>query len=280
MKTYSVESNATRAARKAYPNGDFEVYKASNGEWAIRGPKFDAAKKTARHVDDAMAARLATKDIDLHTTFKMAYAFFNDKLFAGRLPECMILIHRKRNARGYFWAEQWKHKTSDEGRHEIAMNPDNFGNRDTKDILSTLVHEMTHLEQQVFGKPSRNSHHNREWVKMMLAVDLLPYDVRRENKPTFVDGVIPDIKYQTGPKVSHVVIPGGAFDKACDELLATGVDITWTTHERSAADKALAKQKRASKTKFTCPDCGQNAWAKPDAHLICGHCGVEMEDEA
>ena len=28
--------------------------------------------------------------------------------------------------------------------------------------------------------------------------------------------------------------------------------------------------KRASKTKFTCPECGQNAWAKPDALLLCG----------
>ena len=25
-------------------------------------------------------------------------------------------------------------------------------------------------------------------------------------------------------------------------------------------------------TKFTCPTCGLNAWAKPDAHFICGKC--------
>jgi transcription elongation factor Elf1 len=30
--------------------------------------------------------------------------------------------------------------------------------------------------------------------------------------------------------------------------------------------------KKASKTKFTCPQCGQNAWAKPYAALICGEC--------
>jgi transcription elongation factor Elf1 len=35
---------------------------------------------------------------------------------------------------------------------------------------------------------------------------------------------------------------------------------------------AQAKAKNASKTKFTCPDCGQNAWAKPNALLICGSC--------
>jgi hypothetical protein len=32
------------------------------------------------------------------------------------------------------------------------------------------------------------------------------------------------------------------------------------------------KAKKASKTKFTCPDCAQNAWAKPGALLICGAC--------
>jgi hypothetical protein len=37
------------------------------------------------------------------------------------------------------------------------------------------------------------------------------------------------------------------------------------------------KAKERSKTKFTCPSCGQNAWAKPDAALICGTCEEPME---
>jgi hypothetical protein len=28
----------------------------------------------------------------------------------------------------------------------------------------------------------------------------------------------------------------------------------------------------SSKRKFTCPECGQNAWAKPGARLNCGEC--------
>jgi hypothetical protein len=39
------------------------------------------------------------------------------------------------------------------------------------------------------------------------------------------------------------------------------------------------KAKKASKTKFTCPDCGQNAWANPDALLICGTCYEDGEGE-
>jgi len=31
-------------------------------------------------------------------------------------------------------------------------------------------------------------------------------------------------------------------------------------------------KKKSSKTKFSCLECGQNAWAKPGARLICGEC--------
>ena len=42
---------------------------------------------------------------------------------------------------------------------------------------------------------------------------------------------------------------------------------------------ARVKQKKAaSKTKYTCPTCGANAWAKPDTQLICGAC-YEQEEE-
>ncbi len=39
------------------------------------------------------------------------------------------------------------------------------------------------------------------------------------------------------------------------------------------------KKKTASKTKYTCPACGQNAWAKPGAQLICGDCYDEDEGD-
>jgi len=37
-------------------------------------------------------------------------------------------------------------------------------------------------------------------------------------------------------------------------------------------------EQRESKTSFTCPQCGQNAWAKPDAMLICGVCASELKE--
>jgi hypothetical protein len=42
--------------------------------------------------------------------------------------------------------------------------------------------------------------------------------------------------------------------------------------QTNSPPKTRPREKKASKTKFTCPECGQNAWAKPDALLICGEC--------
>ena len=36
------------------------------------------------------------------------------------------------------------------------------------------------------------------------------------------------------------------------------------------------KAKAASKTKYTCPACAANAWAKPETRLICGDCAEPM----
>jgi hypothetical protein len=49
-------------------------------------------------------------------------------------------------------------------------------------------------------------------------------------------------------------------------------------HDR-AGDGHARRKKAASKTKYTCPVCEMNAWAKPDAHLICGDCNEELEAE-
>jgi len=34
------------------------------------------------------------------------------------------------------------------------------------------------------------------------------------------------------------------------------------------------------KTNYTCLQCGLNAWAKPDVHLICGECQLRLMSAA
>ena len=78
--------------------------------------------------------------------------------------------------------------------------------------------------------------------------------------------------------MTHYIEPGGRFERACTAYLATGTAILY--HDRAGdGEAATRKKKAASKTKYTCPTCGLNAWAKPDAHLICGDCSEELEAE-
>lgn len=215
-----------------------------------------------------------------------AFDFFNEKLFGKRLPDVMFTIARHRGANGYFWQDAFQErKFENEDRlapgffvHEIAIMPDAMHCRPDRDVLSTLVHEMAHLEQAEFGKKSRNGYHNREWAKMMLAVGLQAstlgaLDVRNEfldaKKKSKSQGA------ESGQSVSHFIIKGGVFDKACTELLATGFSF-----KLDAAPK-LRMAPPKSKFKYTCPGCGAKAWAKKDCNLMCGDCKatLEMEDE-
>jgi hypothetical protein len=71
---------------------------------------------------------------------------------------------------------------------------------------------------------------------------------------------------ETGQHMSHYIVAAGPYAKAYARLAASGFQLHW----QSAPAGERVKVKRKSKTKFTCPECGQNAWAKPDALLLCG----------
>lgn len=144
------------------------------------------------------------------------------------------------------------------------MNPETFAGRTDTEILSTLVHEMTHLQQHHFGKPSRNGYHNKAWAALMLAVGLIPSATGQPGGA------------QTGQNMTHYIEEGGAFARACAQLLAGGFVFRYQAAGRGLKGGSAAKKKRASKTKYSCAECGQNAWAKPGAKLICGECRQPM----
>ncbi|MCB0627549.1 MAG: SprT-like domain-containing protein [Saprospiraceae bacterium] len=191
-----------------------------------------------------------------------AYGHFNKALFGDALPSCIITMQRHKQAYGYFWGGTWSDARGTAIADEIALNPDHFRTRSAEAVLSTLVHEMCHLQQHHFGKPSRAGYHNREWGGMMKAVGLIPSATGEPGGP------------QTGQQMTHFIEKGGAFEKACATLLAAGFSIPWQA--LTGGDEATRKKKAASKTKYSCPCCGLNAWAKPDVRLVCGECEEEL----
>ncbi len=121
-----------------------------------------------------------------------AYAFFNDRLFAGELPACLVTLQRAKKASGYFAGGRFGSKDGKTVTDEIALNPSHFRDPTTEQSLSTLVHEMVHLWQHHFGKPSRAAYHNKEWAAKMHTVGLVPSDTgvvcRRGRNPTLSRG--------------------------------------------------------------------------------------------
>jgi SprT-like family len=192
-----------------------------------------------------------------YNSLQGAFDHFNAALWGGKLRDSLITLQRHKGAYGYFHGKRFKSLEPDgEERDEIALNPAAFEGRSPEAILSTLVHEMAHAWQQQFGEPSRNGYHNREWTVEMRRIGLTPISV---GKPNGGNG--------TGQRVTHEIDQNGLFKRVCDLFLADGRPLLY--HDQ-LEDAVVAKKKRASKTKYTCPVCGANAWAKPAAKLTCG----------
>lgn len=199
---------------------------------------------------------------ETYQSLDKAFDFFNERLFEGRLSHPMFVLIRAKARHGHFHSEQFIHGASGHSVHEIALNSHTM-NRDLVGVLATVVHEMVHLEQQDFGKPSKTGH-NKQWAEWMMRIGLTPT----------TDGT-PNGK-MTGRKVSHIIDDGGHFEIACDELVTNGLRLPWFTERE--APKVRAKD--LSKTKFTCPCCEANAWAKHTSTLICGECAETMVRES
>jgi predicted SprT family Zn-dependent metalloprotease len=200
-----------------------------------------------------------------YNSLQEAYDHFNRELFGGTLPAVLITLQRHAKAAGYFAPDRFKSRnkslmhalTSAGTTHELALNPDGFTNQTDREILDTLVHEMCHVWQQEHGTPPRRCYHDREWSRKMQEVGLMPSSTGRPGGKT------------TGPKMSDYVIEGGPFARSFERLAAAGFRLHWQSQAPPSKERDT---KRASKTKYTCGDCGANAWAKPGAQLVCAEC--------
>jgi predicted SprT family Zn-dependent metalloprotease len=198
--------------------------------------------------------------------FQSIYDYFNERLFENSLPAVLLNLSRKNKAMGFFAPNRWKDVKVEEVEgqdtkmmHEISLNPDHLA-QGFKEACDTLVHEMCHLQRQIApGKKCVNHGHDKQWASMMKAVGLQPFNVKDPEK-------------ETGPSCSDRPIPGGAFE-VCFEEMPEEFQLPFSHIAVESKNKAV---KKASKTKYTCPDCETNAWAKPETKLVCGECMIKM----
>lgn len=206
--------------------------------------------------------------IDLYTKLSLAYSHFNEELFGGSLPDCVITLAHHRGAYGYFRDRPFSSRepgddvvVDEDGNEkglvdEIALNPWKFRGRTDREIFSTLVHEMVHLQQHHFGKPPKRPTHNKEWAEMMKVVGLHPSSTGE-----------PEGK-ETGRRVSHYIIEGGPYAESYERL---EISIDWAALERTKK-----KKQREPKITYACEACEVKVRGKSGFNIVCGDCGEEM----
>lgn len=212
----------------------------------------------------------------LATELQRAFDHFNETLFDGQLPACMLRVERLNRYLGYFRARQWNDvvgKAFDGAQSvaEIVLDPVAFRNRSMAETLSTLVHEMAHLKDFADGTAPKRAYHGKSWVAIMVAVGL---------KPVICDAKGVVIDKPTGPNATHEIVKGGKFDVAFKALVDTGFTLTWTAVPEPEKPGKEKKKKAGAKAKFECGDCGAAAWGKPTLKLACGECEIAMICEA
>lgn len=103
-----------------------------------------------------------------------AFDFFNQRHWGGRLVRPVFGFHpNPPNGRtlGHYWAGRWV--DGERRGDEIVFYADLCLKAGMKQVLQTLLHEMVHLWQQMFGDPGKNNYHNKEWHKEAARVGLV-----------------------------------------------------------------------------------------------------------
>lgn len=212
---------------------------------------------------------------ELYGEFQQAYEYFNRELWEGKLPFCLITLQRKNGYYGYFSANRFA-RLDGRACDEIALNPRVFARRPFLEVASVLVHEMAHLWQQHFGKPSRSCYHNKQWAREMKRIGLYPSDTGAPGG------------HETGNTVRHYIIVDGPFHVAALKLAATPLAFSWADApleghlKHGGSVDGVDHQRRVNarragvRVKFTCPACQANAWGKSSLKLLCRICDRPM----
>ena len=242
---------------------------------------------------------------EIYKHLEVAFQHFNDRLFDGRLPVCLLTVQREKNTMGYFSPLRWSNRNGT-NTHEIAVNPLFFAGYPLIEIFQTIVHEQCHLWQFEFGNPSRKTYHNREWAEKMESIGLMPSCTGKPGGK------------KTGQHMNDYPIEDGLFMKACVSLIESGYFFNWVdrwgvrktsesvsvTIEIPSSDAAsnaeiqnvltqpikneflgiesesVTVPPKMTRMKFTCPKCGINVWGKPSLKVLCIECNQVLIQDA
>lgn len=237
---------------------------------------------------------------DFYDLLQELYYIFNKELFHNELPNCLITVQRRKKVMGYFSPNRWVNDKKIQV-HELALNPTYFASCNFIELFQTIVHEMCHLWQFEYGKPSIKTYHNKEWANKMESIGLIPSSTGR------IGGK------KTGQSMNDYPESGGIFENLCIRLFKEDMFIKWfdrfpqevyhnTNFENPDSNnkandiileslytpvcnvvvdivsfeeiKALNLTKQ--KTKYLCPSCKSAVWGRNNLNIKCNSCQVDF----
>ena len=189
-----------------------------------------------------------------------AYLKDTDDTPLGPPPACILTIQSSGRCKGFAAKSVWSDNC---GKYldQITLVFDAHAHGDVKDLSATLAHEKMHAKQFHDGKPGTGNYHNRQFADWMKSIGI---QTSKTGRPGGAE---------IGTGMSQYIVEHGPFDQIMDELIAEGFFFPWEAvgmmQSKDGGSVPPSKPRDRSKMKFTCPVCGQNAWAKQAAKLAC-----------
>lgn len=190
------------------------------------------------------------KDIDM---LNRAFQLFNKELFNGELEEVAITIQSSNKCYAYITTSKvWK--KNDKKLYEINLAAE-YLDRDIIYVLSSLLHEMTHLSNMIHGRRDTSNgtrYHNQVFRREAERVGLIVnYDKSIGWSIT-----------TPSPKLIQLIHDNGF----------TNID-----HARITKNAEGNRIKKPSSTRtYACPNCSCSVRCTRDWFLICGTCMETM----
>ena len=199
-----------------------------------------------------------------------SFDYYNNNLFIPvfnqLLPPVIFSLNdnSRRTSKGYYSFDKYK---DDAGNvfSLINITPE-YLNNPFITVMGTLVHEMCHHYQYLFGKKAgqKRSYHDLEFASIMECTGLICSCTGKEGGK------------KTGYKMTHYILEGGIFESLT--LLAPDSLKTPFVLNAPRGIRELKTPQEHSKTKicYQCSVCQNKVWGKPNLQISCVPCGKLM----
>ncbi len=212
---------------------------------------------------------------DVFLDFEQFFECTNKALFESKLEKPVFSFTRNSRCKGAF---QPKRYTSVEGqiRHGVTINSEycqSIGDDGAMNLIGFLLVQQARHD---LGPEGRNGKRGTPgnvdvWsLKVLARIGLDPFLENGEEER------------QTGYGLSVRRVEGGLFDLMCRELAVTGFRFRWRENAPNVDGSVKAgsgmppEQKKQTRDRYECPECGLVALAKPGVQLACGSCNLAM----